>query len=125
MKFIAKLRGCETINFQVIRHDSHFQIKAGGREMDNADGLEGDGAITAAEAEKVLGTLCVKYGFCLPPLWHARLRDCPPTSIAKFTDTVFHAEGLDPRMADRSMYKAMLEEVRAGFERSNASGRLI
>jgi hypothetical protein len=90
--------------------------------MGNASQLEDDGVITAAEAETVLGTLCVKYGFCLPPLWYARLCNCPPRSIAKFTDTVFHAEGLDPRTADRSMYNAMLEVVRAGFERSSASG---
>jgi hypothetical protein len=89
--------------------------------MGDASQIEDDGVITPAEAETVLGTLCVKYGFCLPPLWHARLRDCPPKSVAKFTDTVFHAEGLDPRTADRSMYKAMLDEVRAGFERSSAS----
>jgi hypothetical protein len=87
----------------------------------NASQLEDDEVITAAEAETVLGTLCVKFGFCLPPLWHARLRDCPPKSIAKFTDTVFHAEGLDPRTADGAMYKAMFEEVRAAFERSRAS----
>ena len=89
--------------------------------MGNATQIEDDGVITPAEADTVLGALCVKYGFCLPPLWLARLRDFPPKSIAKFTDTVFHAEGLDPRAADRAMYKAMLEEVRAGFERSSAS----
>jgi hypothetical protein len=82
------------------------------------------GFITEAEAEKLLGVLCVKYGFCLPPLWHARLQSCPPKSVAKFTDTVFHAEGLDPDTADRAMYRAMYEEVRLAFERSaqNAAG---
>jgi hypothetical protein len=89
--------------------------------MGSASQLEEDEIITATEAEAVLGTLCVKYGFCLPPLWHARLIDCPPKSVAKFTDTVFHAEGLDPRTADSSMYNAMLAEVRAAFERSRAS----
>jgi len=69
----------------------------------------------------VLGILCVKYGFCLPPLWHARLIDCPPRSIAKFTDTVFHAEGLDPKTADSAMYKEMAQEVRLAFERSNSA----
>src|ERR1044071_6189238 len=64
------------------------------------------GFITAEEAEKLLGVLCEKYGFCLPQLWHARLRFCPPKSVAKFTDTVFHAEGLDPATADRAMYRA-------------------
>jgi hypothetical protein len=88
--------------------------------MGSASHLEDDLSITPEEAEKVLGILCVKYGFCLPPLWHARLRDCPPRSVAKFTDTVFHAEGLDPRTADSAMYKAMAEEVRLAFERSSA-----
>jgi hypothetical protein len=86
--------------------------------MRTAGDREEDEVISAAEVEKLLCTLCVKYGFCLPPLWHARLRDCPPRSIARFTDTVFHAEGLDPVTADRAMYKAMMEEVRLAFERS-------
>ena len=79
------------------------------------------GVITEAEAEKVLGVLCVKYGFCLPPLWHARLKTCPPKSVTKFTDTVFRAEGLDPTTADKAMYRGIYEEVRAAFERSAES----
>jgi hypothetical protein len=70
----------------------------------------------------VLGILCVKYGFCLRPLWHARLRDYPPRSVTKFTDTVFRAEGLDPKAADSAMYKEMAEEVRLAFERSKPAG---
>ena len=76
------------------------------------------GVITQEEAEKLLGVLCVKYGFCLPPLWQARLQTCPPKSVAKFTDTLFHAEGLDPATVGRAMYRGMYEEVRAAFERS-------
>jgi hypothetical protein len=48
------------------------------------------------------------------------LRNNPPRSVAKFTDTVFHAEGLNPVAADSEMYRAMLEEVRLAFERSGA-----
>lgn len=90
--------------------------------MGNASQLEEEGSISPQEAERVLGVLCVKFGFCLPPLWHARLRDCPPRSVAKFTDTVFHSEGLDPRAADSTMYKEMAEEVRLAFERSRGAG---
>jgi hypothetical protein len=72
--------------------------------------------ISPKEAEKLLDTLCTKYGFCLPPLWRARLRDCPPRSATKFLDTVIHAEGLTPGATDTSMYKAMLNEVRLAFE---------
>lgn len=74
--------------------------------------------ITETEAEALLGVLCVKFGFCLSPPWHARLLTCPPKSVAKFTDTVFRAEGLDPAAADKAMYKAIYEEVRRAFELS-------
>jgi hypothetical protein len=80
------------------------------------------GKLTELEAERLLSVLCVKYGFCLPPLWHARLKRNPPRSIDKFLDTVFRAEGLDPNTADSGMYKAMREEVRQAFERSRSAG---
>jgi hypothetical protein len=78
-----------------------------------------DGTISEPEAQKLLNVLCIKYGFCLPPLWSARLERNPPRSIDKFLDTVFRAEGLDPITAESGMYKAMREEVRLAFERSN------
>ncbi len=77
-----------------------------------------DGQLTVPEAQKLLNVLCVRYGFCLPPLWRARLERNPPISIDKFTDTVFRAEGLDPLTCDSSLYKAVREEVRRAFERS-------
>ena len=80
-----------------------------------------DGQLSVPEAQKLLNVLCVKYGFCLPPPWSARLEMSPPRSIDKFLDTVFRAEGLDPTTADGAMYKAMREEVRLAFDRSKAS----
>src|SRR4051812_8006983 len=77
-----------------------------------------DGFISEREARKLLEVLCVKYGFCLPPLWKARLEKNPPRSIDKFTDTVFHAEGLNPTTADSDLYRRLLQEVRRAFERS-------
>jgi hypothetical protein len=65
--------------------------------------------------------LCVKYGFCLPPLWHARLTRNPPRSIDRFIDTVIRAEGLDPITYDTAAYKDMREEVRLAFSRSKSS----
>src|SRR4051812_35951448 len=64
-----------------------------------------DGFISEREAWKLLEVLCVKYGFCLPPLWQARLEKNPPRSIDKFTDAVFHAEGLNPTTADSDLYR--------------------
>ncbi len=77
-----------------------------------------DGRLSEPEAQRLLDVLCVKYGFCLPPLWRARLERNPPSSIDKFTDTVFRAEGLDPLTCDSSLYKTVREEVRLAFERS-------
>lgn len=79
-----------------------------------------DGKLSEPEAQKLLNVLCVKYGFCLAPLWSARLERNPPRSIDKFLETVVRAEGLDPTNADSGMYKAMREEVRPAFERSKS-----
>lgn len=79
--------------------------------------------ISESDARQLLGTLCVRYGFCLPALWQERLARYPPRSIDKFTDTVFRAEGLDPRIADKATYKAVLSEVREAFERSTNAAR--
>src|SRR5882757_9019759 len=80
--------------------------------------LGSDGFISEREARKLLDVLCVKYGFCLPPLWQARLEKNPPRSIDKYTDTVFHAEGLNPTTADSDLYRCIQKEVRQAFERS-------
>ena len=80
-----------------------------------------DGKLSEQETQGLLSILCVKYGFCLSPLWNARLKQNPPRSIDKFLDTVFRAEGLDPVTADRGMYTAMREEVRLAFERSKSA----
>lgn len=71
---------------------------------------------------KLLDVLCVKYGFCLSPLWRARLERNPPRSTDKFVDTVFWAEGLDPATADRQLYKAVFAEVQRALDLS-ASNR--
>lgn len=75
-------------------------------------------SISAVEARSLLSVLCIKYGFRLPPLWTARLINNPPRSTTKFTDTVFHAEGLDPVTADSALYKSIYAEVREAFQRS-------
>lgn len=81
--------------------------------------------ISPNEAEALLGVLCTRFGFCLTALWHARLRDCPPHSVTAFIDAVFHAEGLDPQLADRAMYEAMAEEARLAFNRSSSADVLL
>ncbi len=78
------------------------------------------GKLEELAANLLLEKLCVVYGFCLSPLWKARLTTCPPQSPQKYTDTVFLAEGLDPRTADSALYKSILNEVHAAFDRNNS-----
>jgi len=73
-------------------------------------------AISQERATRLLETLCTKYGFCLPPLWQARLTKNPPHTVEKFVDTVFHAEGLDPVRADGILLSKIRAEVRLAFE---------
>jgi hypothetical protein len=80
-----------------------------------------EGFISEVEAQKLLNLLCTKYGFCLPPQWHARLVRNPPRSIDKYVDTVFHAEGLDPVTADKGLYTSIRDEACLAFERSAES----
>jgi hypothetical protein len=76
-------------------------------------------AIAPQDAKILLDSLCRAYGFCLTPLWSARLTNYPPQSVQKYTDTIFLAEGLDPRTADSDLYKSILSEVREAFSRSS------
>lgn len=72
----------------------------------------------ASGRRKLLDVLCVKYGFCLSPLWRTRLERNPPRSAERFADTVFRAEGLDPATADRQLYKAVVAEVQRALDLS-------
>lgn len=87
------------------------------RSVDALSGTD-DRVITAPDARALVETLCTQYGFCLTPLWKARLSKNPPQAVKKFTDAVFRAEGLDPQTADATRYKAIENEVRQAFERS-------
>jgi hypothetical protein len=78
-------------------------------------------SISPYNAKILLNKLCTTYGFCLTPLWTARLTDYPPRSVKKYTDTVFMAEGLDPRTADSGLYKSVLIEVRTAFAHGSPS----
>jgi hypothetical protein len=75
--------------------------------------------ISPQDAKILLEKLCTAYGFCLTPLWKARLINCPPQSVQKYADTVFLAEELEPSSVDRDLYKSVLNEVRMAFTPSS------
>ena len=70
------------------------------------------------ETELLLGELCTKLGFCLPPLAYEQFTNKPPIDINEFTDAVFFAEGLVPSRADRHLYRQVRAMVADAFARN-------
>jgi len=68
------------------------------------------------EIERLLETLCVKFGFCLAPKISNRLVKFPPRTSAKFAESVIVAEGLNPESMDKNLYKNVLKEIENVFE---------
>jgi hypothetical protein len=71
--------------------------------------------------ERLLDNLCAELGFCLPPAEKARLVASPPASVDEFTDAVFIAEGLDPELADKRLWRQVRDRVTAHFHQMEAS----
>ena len=70
------------------------------------------------EVHKLLDKLCVSLGFCLSPDHIERLVSDPPSEVLDFTDEVFRADGLDPRVADRHLYRQVRDMVALAFIQS-------
>jgi hypothetical protein len=56
---------------------------------------------------RLLSELCDDLGFCLAPADRTRQQEQVPPSVDSFTDAVFLAEGLDPRLADKQLWRAV------------------
>ena len=77
-------------------------------------------SLTHRQAEILLGDLCQRLGFCLPPLDKAALCERPPDDARSFTDAVFRAEGLDPVTADSDLYREVKDRVDQAFQTSSS-----
>ena len=71
--------------------------------------------MTRSPIDMLLDRLCVELGFCLVPEQRERLAAMAPTSVHVFTDAVFLAEGLDPQVADRHLWRQVRDRVREHF----------
>ena len=67
------------------------------------------------EIQMLLDELCVAEGFCLPPGAARRLAADAPRDVIDFTDAVLRAEGIDPRLADRRLYRRVRTLVADAF----------
>jgi|GEM_PF-2039169 hypothetical protein len=73
--------------------------------------------LSSEETATLLSNLCARLGFCLPPSAQEQLA-AAPSDVEGFTAAVFIAEGLDPSIADRRLYKQVREMVAAAFRRN-------
>jgi hypothetical protein len=48
-----------------------------------------------------------------------RLAENPPGDVRSFVDAVFTAEGMNPEMADRHLYRQVTKVVREAFQRDS------
>ena len=74
-----------------------------------------------AEVTLLLSELCKKLGFCLLLSEIERLSATPPSGVDAFADAVFLAEGMNPEMADRHLYRQVRAVVRDAFASSESS----
>lgn len=73
------------------------------------------------EVEFLLEDLCVQLGFCLPPDDQLRLIDHPPSDVESFTNAVFLAEGLDPKLESRQLRRSVSEVISRAMDRTASS----
>jgi hypothetical protein len=71
--------------------------------------------LTQPQVIRLLKNLCIDLGFCLPAKVAEKLESNPPRTIEEFTRAVFHAEGLDPAIADRRLYDQVRGVVAGAF----------
>ena len=71
--------------------------------------------LSATEVAWLLEKLCVDVGFCLAPSHRQELQQNPPPDPSAFADAVFLAEGLDPSMAERHLYRKVRSLISQAF----------
>jgi hypothetical protein len=70
------------------------------------------------EVRGLLSKLCIRLGFCLPPLAIEEIADAPPHDVRGFVDAVFVAEGLDPSTADRHLSRQVRDMVSDAYAKA-------
>jgi hypothetical protein len=72
--------------------------------------------LSPESVEQLLDELCAELGLCLPPAERARLSKRPIFNIDHFVDAVLLAEGLDPELADKQLFRRVRERVARLFD---------
>lgn len=74
-------------------------------------------SLSESEVDRLLNELCRGLGFCLPPEDNEHLRADPPADADAFTNAVFVAEGMGPRLADGDLWRTVRARVIDAFNR--------
>jgi len=61
--------------------------------------------------ERLLDDLCSELGFCLARKEREYLSANPPDSASAFANAVFAAEGLNPELADRHLWRQIRDRI--------------
>ena len=80
-------------------------------------------ALSFTEAAWLLNEICVQVGFCLPPKKREKLESNPPGDIDSFSRAVCVAEGLNPDLLERQIYRRVWHIVATAFEKAASSKR--
>jgi hypothetical protein len=74
-------------------------------------GRHPSGSTRGSCAEAALSELCIKWGYCIPPVAAQAILADPPADADAFLDAVIVAEGLDPTLMSKTERRPMLEVV--------------
>ena len=72
--------------------------------------------MTQSQVANLLKNLCIDLGFCLSVKVAEKLESNPPRTVEEFTRAIFHAEGLDPVVAERKLYDQVRMVVAGAFD---------
>jgi hypothetical protein len=72
--------------------------------------------MSRTKIQQLLDRLCTELGFCLSAEQQSGLLADPPSTVDAFTDAVFVAEGLNPNLADRHLWRQVRDRVSQCFK---------
>ena len=75
--------------------------------------------LAPGDVERLLDALCADLGFCLRHAERSRLVERPPDDAATFANEVFLAEGLNPELADRHLYRQVRDRIAEAMRQFN------
>ena len=74
--------------------------------------------LSPGEVDALLYDLCVTHGFCIPRTAQIALQQNPPSDVTAFVAAVYRADGEDPAVGSRRVYRGAHAAVAAAFRKA-------